>query len=171
MAETNVIPFPMGELQIRLPECLRAQVEQGVLVPIKEEDREKDAPTVGVQRARKSFPFRTGRMTTVPKALREVLVGGRTGGGPLHRGSSPYFVPTHAQLRRNQRRFRRSLSLGYQSDSESGTDGLEGHEGGGERDYSTSRRSVERMVEDQDVARQRQLYQLGAGSGGSELVA
>ena len=60
MAETNVIPFPMGELQIRLPECLRAQVEQGVLIPIEEEDREKDAPVVGVQRACKSFPFRTG---------------------------------------------------------------------------------------------------------------
>ena len=109
VAETNVIPFPMGELQIRLPECLRAQVEQGVLVPIEEEDKEKDAPAVGVQRARKSFPFRTGRMTTVPKALRAVLVGGRTPGGALHRSSSPYFVPTHAQLRRNQRRFRRSL--------------------------------------------------------------
>ena len=78
MAETNVIPFPMGELQIQLPECLRAPVEQGVLIPIEEEDREKDAPAVGVQRARKSFPFRTGRMTTVPKALRGVLVGGRT---------------------------------------------------------------------------------------------
>ena len=77
MAETNVIPFPMGELQISLPECLRAQVEQGVLIPIEEEDREKDAPAVGVQRARKSFPFRTGRMTTVPKALRPILVGGR----------------------------------------------------------------------------------------------
>ena len=154
MAETNVIPFPMGELQIQLPECLRAQVEQGVLIPIEEEDREKDAPVVGVQRARKSFPFRTGRMTTVPKALREVLVGGRTPGGALHRSSSPYFVPTHAQLRRNQRRFQRSISLGYQSDSESGTDGLEGHEGGGERDHSTPRRSVERVVEDQDVARQ-----------------
>ena len=143
MAETNVIPFPMGELQIRLPECLRAQVEQGVLIPIEEEDREKDVPAVGVQRTRKSFPFRTGRMTTVPKALREVLVGGRTPGGTLHRSSSPYFVPTHAQLRRNQRRFRRSISLGYQSDSESGTDGLEGHEGGRERDHSTPRRSVE----------------------------
>ena len=129
MAEINVIPFPMGELQIRLPECLRTQVEQGVLIPIEEEDREKDALAVGVQHAQKSFPFRTGRMTTVPKALREVLVGGRTRGEPLHRGSSPYFVPTHAQLRRNQRRFRRSISLGYQSDSESGTDGLEGHEG------------------------------------------
>ena len=153
MAETNVIPFPLGELQIRLPECLRAQVEQGVLIPIEEEDREKDAPAVGVQRARKSFPFHTGRMTTVPKALRAVLVGGRTPGGTLHRSTSPYFVPTHAQLRRNQHRFRRSLSLGYQSDSESGTDGLEGHEGGGERDHSAPRRSVERMVEDQDVAR------------------
>ena len=171
MAETNVVPLPMGELQIRLPECLRAQVEQGILIPIEEEDREKDAPAVGVQRARKSFPFRTGQMTTVPKALRPVLVGGRTGGGPLHRSSSPYFVPTHIQLRRNQRRFRRSISLGYQSDSESGTDGLEGHEGGGERDYSAPKRSVERMVEDQDVARQRQLYQLGTGPGGSELVA
>ena len=149
-----MVPFPMGELQIRLPECLRAQVEQGILIPIEEEDREKDVPAVGVQRARKSFPFRTGRMTTVPKALRAVLVGGRTPGGALHRSSSPYFIPTHAQLRRNQRRFRRSTSLGYQSDSESGTDGLEGHEGGGARDYSTPRRSVERMVEDQDVARQ-----------------
>ena len=171
MAETNMIPFPMGELQIHLPECLHAQVEQGVLIPIEEEDREKDAPVVGVQRARKSFPFRTGRMTTVPKALRAVLVGGRTPGGALHRSTSPYFVPTHAQLRRNQRRFRRSISLGYQSDSESGTDGLEGHEGGGERGHSTPRGSVERVVKDQDVARQRQLYQLGAGPGGSELVA
>ena len=146
-------------------------MEQGVLIPIEEENREKDAPAVGVQRARKSFPFRTGRMTTVPKALRAVLVGGRTGGGPLHRGSSPYFIPTHAQLHHNQRRFRRSLSLGYQSDSESGTDGLEGHEGRGERGHSTPRRSVERMVEEQDVARQQQFYLLGAGSGGSELVA
>ena len=51
MAETNVIPFPMGELQINLPECLRAQVEQGVLIPIEEEDREKDALAVGIQRA------------------------------------------------------------------------------------------------------------------------
>ena len=60
MAETNVIPFPMGELQIRLPECLCAQVEQGVLIPIEEEPKEKDAPVVGVQRARKSIPFRAG---------------------------------------------------------------------------------------------------------------
>ena len=49
MAETNVIPFPIGELQIHLPECLRAQVEQGVLIPIEEEVQEKDAPAVGVQ--------------------------------------------------------------------------------------------------------------------------
>ena len=43
MAETNGIPFLMGELQIHLPECLRAQVEQGVLIPIEEEAKEKDA--------------------------------------------------------------------------------------------------------------------------------
>ena len=60
MAETNVIPFPMGELQIQLPECLCAQVEQGVLIPIEEESKEKDAPMVGVQRAQKSIPFRVG---------------------------------------------------------------------------------------------------------------
>ena len=158
MAETNVIPFPMGELQIRLPECLRAQVEQGVLIPIEEEDREKDAPAVGVQRARKSFPFHTSRMAASTKTLTEVLAGERTRGGPLHRGSSPYFIPTHAQLHRNQRRFRRSLSLGYQSNSESGTDGLEGHEECRNRHYSTPRRSVEQVVEEQDDARRRQLY-------------
>ena len=55
MAETNVIPFPIGELQIRLPKCLRAQVEQGVLIPIEEGVKEKDVPAVGVQRARKSI--------------------------------------------------------------------------------------------------------------------
>ena len=170
MAEANVIPFPIGELQIHLPECLRTQVEQGVLIPIEEEDREKEAPAVGVQRARKSFPFRTGRMTTVPKALRKVLVGGRTQGGAPHRSTSPYFIPTHAQLHRNQRRFRRSVSLGYQSDSESRTDGLEGHEGCRNRDYSTSRRSVEQVVEEQDDARRQQLYQFGARAGGSQLV-
>ena len=61
MAETNVISFPMGELQIRLPECLCAQVEQGVLIPIEEEEaKEKDALVVGVQRTRKSIPFRVG---------------------------------------------------------------------------------------------------------------
>ena len=78
MAETNVIPFPMGELQIRLPECLHAQVEQGVLILIEEEDREKDAPAVGVQCARKSFPFRTGQMAASTKTLTEVLAGERT---------------------------------------------------------------------------------------------
>ena len=55
MAENNVVPLLMGELQICFPECLRAQVEQGVLIPIKEEAKEKDAPMVGVQRARKSI--------------------------------------------------------------------------------------------------------------------
>ena len=39
------------------------------MIPIEEEDKEKDAPAVGVQRARKSFPFRTGRMTTVPAVV------------------------------------------------------------------------------------------------------
>ena len=170
MAETNVVPFPMGELQIRLPECLRAQVEQGVLIPIEEEDREKDAPAVGVQRARKSFPFRTGRMAASTKTLTEVLAGERTRGGPLHRGPSPYFVPLHAQLHRNQRRFRRGLSLGYQSDSKSGTDGLEGHEGCHDCDYSTPRRSVERVVEEKDATRRQQLHQCGARAGGSQLV-
>ena len=60
MAETNVILFPIGELQIRLPECLRAQVEQGVLILIEEEAKEKDALMVGVQRAHKSIPFHVG---------------------------------------------------------------------------------------------------------------
>ena len=60
MAENNVIPLPIGELQIRLPECLRAQVEQGVLILIEEEAKEKEAPMVGVQRACKSIPFRVG---------------------------------------------------------------------------------------------------------------
>ena len=60
MAKTNVIPFPMGELQIRLPECLHSQVEQGVLIPIEEEAKEKDALMVGVQRTQKSIPCHVG---------------------------------------------------------------------------------------------------------------
>ena len=76
MAETNVIPFPMGELQIRLPECLHAQVEQGVLIPIKEEPKEKEVPMVGVQRAQKSIPFCVGRMAASTRTLTDVLAGG-----------------------------------------------------------------------------------------------
>ena len=82
MAETNVIPFPMGEFQIRLPECLRAQVEQGVLILIEEKFKEKDAPVVGVQHARKSIPFRVGRMAASTRMLTDVLAGGRDFGGP-----------------------------------------------------------------------------------------
>ena len=170
MAETNVIPFPMGELQIRLPKCLCAQVEQGVLIPIEEGAKEKDAPVVGVQHARKSIPFCVGRMATSTRTLTDILAGGRDFGGPRHRGPSPYHLGMHAEIRRNQCRFRRGISLGYQSDSESGTDGLEGHKECGDHCHSTPRRSVEQVVEGQDDTRCQQLYQLGARAGGSQLV-
>ena len=152
MAETNVIPFPMGELQICLPECLCTQVEQGVLIPIEEEAKEKDVPVVGVQHTQKSIPFCVGRMAASTRMLTDVLAGGQDFGGPQHRGPSPYHIRTHAELRRNQPRFRQGVSLGYQSDSESGTDGLEGHEECGNCSHSTPRRSVERVVEEQDNA-------------------
>ena len=71
-----MIPFPIGELQIRLPECLCTQVEQGVLILIEEEAKEKDALMVGVQRARKSIPFRMGRMAASTRTLTDVLAGG-----------------------------------------------------------------------------------------------
>ena len=76
MAETNVILFPMGELQIHLPECLHTQVEQGVLIPIEEEAKEKEAPMVGVQCAHKSIPFHVGQMAASTRTLTDVLAGG-----------------------------------------------------------------------------------------------
>ena len=106
MAETNVIPFPIGELQIHLPECLHAQVEQGVLIPIEEEAKEKDTPVVGVQCARKSIPFCVGQMAASTRTLTDVLAGGQDFSGPRHRGPSPYHIRTHAELCRNQRHFR-----------------------------------------------------------------
>ena len=170
MAENNVVLLLMGELQIRLPECLCTQVEQGVLIPIEDGAKEKDAPMVGVQRTRKSIPFRMGRMATSTRTLTDFLAGGRDFSGPQHWGFSPYHVGTHAELRKNQRHFRQGISLGYQSDSESGTDGLEGHKGCGNHCHSTPRRSMEQVVEEQDDAQCQQLYQFGAHAGGSKLV-
>ena len=143
MAENSIMPLPMGELQIRFPECLCTQVEQGVLILIKEEAKEKDASVVGVQCAHKSIPFRMGWMTASTRTLTDVLAGGQDFGGPQHWGPSPYHCGTHTQLHRNQHHLRRAISLGYQSDSESGTDGLEGHKGCGDNHHSTPRRSVE----------------------------